>query len=263
MIFLIFQIKSILGECCLKLNMYEKACDYFTEQLTISCELTNKYEEYMSKKNQGVVENNIQVLPPIENFDIHILQECLALFSLALISSKLKKPLESTEYYVACLAKIQTHLDASSFSQQVLEMTGRVFIGLINNYLSLKDNIKASLYAHAMLDFTLREISKLNTITKNNGEDNSNRNGRQKLLNKSFNSLNKSENDEEEETKSEMKRRYQYLKFIEMTACSKLATCYLRQNRITDAFKLHQREATLAMQLNNTLYLTRFVRSGF
>ncbi len=234
--------------------MYEKARDYFMEQLTLSSQLTNEYEECLTKINQGVAQTNIQL--PVENFSAHIMQECLALFSLALISSKLKKTLESTEYYVTCLNKIKTHMDSSSYSQQTLEMTGRVFIGLINNYLSIKDNIKASLYAHAMLDFTLKEISKLKAETKNNTEDIID-NGDQKLLNKSFNSMNKSENDEEEEIKLGRKRRYQYLKFIEMTSCSKLATCYFRQNRLTDAFKLHQREASLAMQLNNTLYLTR------
>ncbi len=77
------------------------------------------------------------------------------------------------------------------------------------------------------------------------------------MLDKSFNSLNRAEEEELEESHKGKRKRVQYLKFIEMTACSKLATCYLRQNRLMDAFKLHQREATLALQLGNTLYLTR------
>lgn len=42
-----------------------------------------------------------------------------------------------------------------------------------------------------------------------------------------------------------------------MNACSKLAVCYTRQNRLNDAIKLHEREATIALELNNILYLTR------
>ena len=103
-----------------------------------------------------------------------------------------------------------------------------------------------------MLDFTLKEITKLNDENREEASYDES-----KLLDKSFNSMNKNEDEEREELHKAKKKRYQYLKFIEMTACSKLATCYLRQNRLVDAFKLHQREATLAMQLNNTLYLTR------
>lgn len=181
------------------------------------------------------------------------MQECLALFSLALISSKLNRNIESIEYYEECLNKLKTEFEGN-YSQQILEIYGRIFIGLINSYLSMKDTIKASLYAHSMLDFTLTEISKLNEENKTKAFDT---NADSKSLDKSFNSLNKSEEEEEGYLVKAQQRRYEYLKFVEMTACSKLATCYLRQNRLMDAFKLHQREATLAMQLNNTLYLTR------
>lgn len=187
------------------------------------------------------------------------MQECLALFSLALISSKLKNIPESIEFYEACLNRLQTHFDAY-YTQQTLEIYGRLFIGLVNNYLSVKDNIKASLYAHTMLDFTLKEIAKMSSRETSESSDETSGcadKGETKALDKSFNSQNRMEEDEREESQKAKRKRMQYLKFIEMTACSKLATCYLRQNRLVDAFKLHQREATLALQLNNTLYLTR------
>ncbi len=90
----------------------------------------------------------------------HNMQECLALFSLALISSKLKNIPESIEFYEACLSRLQTHCDAH-YTQQTLEVYGRIFIGLVNNYLGVKDTVKASLYAHTMLDFTLKELAKM------------------------------------------------------------------------------------------------------
>lgn len=186
------------------------------------------------------------------------MQECLALFSLALISSKLKNIPESIEFYEACLNRLQTNFDAY-YTQQTLEIYGRLFIGLVNNYLSVKDNIKASLYAHTMLDFTLKEIAKMSSRETSESSDETSdcADKGEKVLDKSFNSQNRVEEDERGESQKAKRKRMQYLKFIEMTACSKLATCYLRQNRLVDAFKLHQREATLALQLNNTLYLTR------
>lgn len=226
--------------------MFEKARENFLNQLKISYELTVDQEEFQNRATSSQ-----QQQKPIESISIHQMQESLALFSLALISSKLKNNLESIEYYEACLSKLQTYFNANH-SQQILEVYGRIFIGLINNYLSLKETIKASLYAHTMLDFTLKEITKLNDENKEDASYDES-----KMLDKSFNSMNKNEEEEQEELLKAKKKKYQYLKFIEMTACSKLATCYLRQNRLVDAFKLHQREATLAMQLNNTLYLTR------
>ena len=98
-----------------------------------------------------------------------------------------------------------------------------------------------------MLDWTLKELSKIKNdkhypkLEKLNQEQD---NGREKSLS-------------ELEVERHFLRRFRYLKFIEMSACSKLAQCYIRQNRLVDAFKLHQREATLANQLNNTLYSTR------
>ena len=107
--------------------------------------------------------------------------------------------------------------------------------------------MEKALFAHGMLDFTLKELAKVKSerhypkLEKLNQEQD---HGKEKSQN-------------ELETERHFLRRFRYLKFIEMSACSKLAQCYIRQNRLVDALKLHQREATLANQLNNTLYSTR------
>ena len=239
---------NLIGECCLKLSVYEKAREYFIKQLELSCSLNE----------EATLDKATTSSDPPENDSSKTncwMQECLAIFSLALISSKLKDYTESNAYYEACLAKLNTNdTGMENLSQQLLEIYGRVFIGLINNYLNLNDNARASLYAHSMLDFTLKEIDRL---MEANSRCEPADTCQSRLLNKSFNSMNMNEEEEREEVAATHQKRFQYLKFIEMTACSKLATCYLRQNRLLDAFKLHQREATLAMYLNNTLYLTR------
>ena len=252
---------NLIGEAHLKLNNYEKSRFYFLQQLDLSNQLLN---EQKNLENEELKANELaKIEKPIDDLEQHYLQEYTAILSLALVEFKLKNYKESIGYHEKCLASLQSNSALNSFKnllykQQIIELYGRTYIGTINSYLSLKDNLRAALYAHSMLDFTLKELGKL-------GEEQSafkaslNETGK----NEDFNELgeidlgNESKTQNEIELENQFNRRFKYLKFIEMSACSKLATCYVRQNRLVDAFKLHQKEASLAALLNNTLYLTR------
>lgn len=208
----------------------------FTSQLELSTQLMYEHKSLKLKQQQQQKPNNSapvkQLDWPIDDLSQHWFQECQAIHNLALISSKLKNHLESVDFYEKCMSKLQQQQQSQQLSQhaqQILELNGRCFIGIINSCLSLKDNLRAALYAHSMLDFVLKEMAKLNA---------------QSELREAINS-------------DEKKRRLRYLKFLEMSACSKLASCYWKQNRLDDALKLYQREADLAKQTNNTFYLTR------
>ena len=234
---------SLIGEAYLKLNNYEMARSYFEQQLEFSNKLFSESEN-----------------DQLGNLDEYVLQEFISLLNLALIESKTKNYRKSIEYNERCLESLQSNssfdLDHNNLScivrQQVLELFGRAYIGLVNGYLYVKDNLRAALFAHGMLDFTLKELAKVKSeksfakLENLRGNENSNT---------EHGELDKSQN--EIELERHLLRRFKYLKFIEMSACSKLAQCYIRQNRLVDAFKLHQREAALANQLNNTLYSTR------
>jgi len=226
--FLLKKIKlkqnNLIGDCFLKMSVYDKARTYFLKQLDISSELM--YEHQNLKLKQSKDQNELKEIP-IDDLNQHWYQDCLAIFNLALISSKLKNFTESVDYFEKCLAKLQSK---ENKNYQIIELNGRIFIGLINNCLNLKDNLRAALYAHSMLDFTLKEMNKLN----------------------------KTNNDQKEEYEPiDNQCKFKYLKFLEMSACSKLASCYWKQNRFDDALKLYQREAELAKQMNNTFFLTR------
>ena len=240
---------SLIGEAYLKLSNYEMAKSYFEKQLEYSSKLLSENE------------SSAEVLSgQIENLDEYALQECISLLNLALIESKFKNYRKSIEYNEKCLENLQTNASfdlekkyvSCLIKQQVLELYGRAYIGLVNGYLYVKDNLRAALFAHSMLDFTLKELAKVkqeqfSTSAKHSNQD-TEETRQQENTDRSQNGI---------ETERHYMRRFKYLKFIEMSACSKLATCYVRQNRLVDAFKLHQREAALATQLNNTLYSTR------
>ena len=191
---------SLIGECSLKLLDYERARDCFLKQLEISRELLYEHQSMQFEEAEKRDEM------PIDDLREHWVQECLATLNLALLSAKTKKHQESVEYFEKCLAQLQINF-AGNYSLQILEIYGRVYIGLINNCFCLKDNLRAALYAHSMLDFTLQELLKLNEKT-----------------------------DEATKAGKAHSRRLKYLKFIEMSACSKLATCYARQNRFQVRF---------------------------
>jgi len=235
---LLIKQNSLIGEAYLKLNSYEMARSYFEQQLDLSNKLFNQQEN-----------NNLGSL------DEYALQEFINLLNLAMIASKSRNFKKSIEYNERCLENLQSNasfdLDNKNLSclirQQVLELYGRAYIGLVNGYLCEKDNLRAALFAHAMLDWTLIELTKVKSERHYPKLE--------KLTQEQENGRETSQN--ELEAERHFLRRFKYLKFIEMSACSKLAQCYIRQNRLVDAFKLHQREATLANQLNNTLYSTR------
>lgn len=189
---------NLLGDFLLRQGDLDSAREYFMRQLWLASELKS------------------------------YLCESSALLNLGFIATRLKSNETSSSYYERCLLSLNTNFDLDTLANDededleysVIEIYAKCFIGLVNSYLALKDTLNATLYAHSMLDFTLKQMNKLN-----------NRRKRAKLE--------------------------RYLKYMEINACSKLAVCYVRQNRIQDALKLHEREVQLARELNNILYLTR------
>jgi tetratricopeptide (TPR) repeat protein len=145
-------------------------------------------------------------------------QECSALLNLAIIYSKLERINESIDFYEQTLTKLKTTTTIKN--EQLLKYYNRCYCGIINSYHSLNNNSKASLYAHSMLDFTLQRL-----VQYNNGKS--------------------------------VDKCYNYLKKMEMQACSKLAVCYSLNGRQNDSIKLYEREVTLARELNDYIQLNR------
>ena len=227
---------SLIAEFYLKTNNYEKSKSYYLKLIDINLKIINQqivssFNSSSSTNFSSNVNNNVE---KSNNDDIisYFLQECVALLNLGLICSKLKNHKESVEYYEKCLNNLQMNLNYSSSNlkmksykanyQKIIELYGRVYIGLINNYVLLNDDLRASLYAHSMLDFTLKEYVKLKDDEKINELD-----------------YYDDKNDESSTDPSfEYNNRYKYLKFLELTACSKLAICYAKQERLADALKV-------------------------
>jgi tetratricopeptide (TPR) repeat protein len=217
---------NLLGESYFKLGNFKAAIANLNDQLMLSDDLIN------NKSKRSINEIELGQM---------LVQQCVTMLNLAIIFTKLKNFKGSVEKYEKCLKCLKNNnekllLMDPKLTQQVIELNGRVLIGLINNYLYLKDTLKATLHSHALLDYTLKEADRLSEETSKLKEDGFGLNEQARLA---------------------LMRRRRYLKFLEMSACSKLATCYAKQNRLKDAFKLHLREAKLANQLGNTLYITR------
>jgi tetratricopeptide (TPR) repeat protein len=187
---------GLLGECSLKLGKYQKAKVYFETQL--SC-LSND----LGDENQN-------------------LSEAIALLNLGYVDFRLKAFESSIDFYEKCLS-ILLNLESSKSSQELVELFGSVYIGLVNDHLAIKDQPVSSMYAHGLLEYTLNELVKYEATRQ----------------------------------KKRTSQLYTYLKFLEMTACFKLAICYAKTDQLEEALKLHEREAVLAKQLNNVLFLAR------
>jgi hypothetical protein len=189
------------------------------------------HQSYASSKNSDEM---IQYFP----------QESVALLNLGLINSKLQLQKESVEYYEKCLNNLQMNLSTANSQNykiktfknnvpKIIELYGRVYIGLINNYLVLNDDLRASLYAHSMLDFTLKEYVKLKDEKIKHNSKNGKGNDKNKVQ------LNIADHENVDSGASlQNSNRLNYLKFLELTACSKLAICYAKQNRLDDALKV-------------------------
>jgi hypothetical protein len=256
---------GLIGDCYFQVNNYIDARAYFLKQLDAIRELLEK--QTLAICNDSLEEHVEFSREETEQY--LSFQECLNLLNLAIVAAKMKNNPESVIFYEKCLNNLQLNFNLSKLAmeddssnlviasyQQILELYGRVHIGLINNFLYAKENLKASLYAHAMLNFTLEELARLNN----------NKRGSHSSRDIDRISLERCEGDN---IQSEMaqtiikrkeqqyKRCFRYLKFIEMIACSKLAICYARQERLLDAFKLHEREAALALKLTQPLHLSR------
>jgi len=215
---------NLLGELHFKLGDLKSASLNFIAQLNLTDELINNKLKWLIQKTE---------------MDQIFVQKCMTMLNLAMIFTKLNNFKANIEQYEKCLNSLKQNnllLNDAKLAQQIIELHGRVFIGLINNYLYLKDTLRASLYAHAMLDFTIKETNRIK-------EEKS--------------KLQEEQVDLSEEEQNILTRRQWYLKFLEISACSKLATCFAKQNRLLDAYKLHLREAELANQLKNTLLITR------
>ncbi|RNA23122.1 Tetratricopeptide repeat 28 [Brachionus plicatilis] len=227
---------NLIAEAFLKLADYDQAKEYFVKELEISDEIQELHFEMVKEENQNSV-----VIEDMEQFNLNL---SIVTLNLGFVFSKLKSYQSSLKYYEKCLEILNNNFSSSNpepkTKQQTIEIYGRVYIGLINGNLQSQDNLHGLLYAHTMLDFTLKEMVKLNM--------------EQNQLKQEL-----SEHSDIPSSTSEMiyDQRFRYLKYLEMSACSKLATCYAKQDRLNDAYKLYQREATIALQLNNVLHLTR------
>ena len=225
---------NLIAEVSLKLTNYDQAKEYFMKELEISDQIQELHSQ--NEKNLNLI--------MIEDIDQFYLNLSIVNLNLGFVFSKLKSYQLSLKYYEKCLEILNSNLSSSNLEfkikQQILEIYGRVYIGLINGNLQSQDNLHGLLYAHTMLDFTLKEMVKLNIEHNQLKQDLSERSD-----------ISCSAND------SVYDQRFKYLKYLEMSACSKLATCYGKQNRFKDAYKLYQRESTIAQQLNNVLHITR------
>ena len=194
---------SLLGESNLKLSNYTEARLDFLKQLDMLNENADSNDDQSKSLN-----------------------EAIALLNLGYIDFRLKAYAGSILFYDKCLL-ILLKLDAShstSIGQEYIELFGSVYIGLVNSYLAGRDLENASLCAHNLLEYALKELMKLS---------------------------------QQRAASQKQTRSYNYLKFLEMTACFKLAICYAKNNRLSEAFKLHEREAQLAKKLGNGLFLAR------
>lgn len=182
---------SLIGESCLKLGQYAEAKQFFINQLEVLNLDTND-----------------------ENLNFN---ESVALMNLGCITFKLKDYEMSVEFYQRCF-NILLNLDNED-RFEIVELFGGVFIGLINNYLATQEFENAAMYAESMLEYTLKELAKLESS------------GDKKIIS--------------------------YLKYLEMTGCFKLAICKAKKQMLDEAFTLHEREAELARELSNVLFLVR------
>jgi tetratricopeptide (TPR) repeat protein len=226
---------SLIAEFYLKTSNYEKSKNYYLKLIDINLKIINQLiiSSFNSGSSSSFTTNNNDA-KKTNNDDIigSYLQECVALLNLGLICSKLKIQKESVEYYEKCLNNLQMNLNYTGLNlkmksykanyQKIIELYGRVYIGLINNYVLLNDDLRASLYAHSMLDFTLKEYVKLKDDEKINELDYYDYKSEESSTDPSL----------------EYGNRYKYLKFLELTACSKVAIWNAKQERLNDALKV-------------------------
>ena len=154
---------------------------------------------------------------------------CKSKINLALIETKLNHYNESISIYEDLLNKYFLRYKFKNF--ELIEIYFKINLNLLNACIKYNKIQKASSYAQYLLEFSLSEQNKQKF----------------KLLAKQANNI---------ETSSSLKY-FKYLKFIELCACGKLATCFSKSNNHTDAAKLYERELKIANYLNNTIYITR------
>lgn len=227
---------NLIAEVFLKLANYDQAKDYFIKELEILDEIQDLHSQLVKEDNQNSV--------IIEDMNQFYLNLSIVTLNLGFVFSKLKSFQLSLKYYEKSLEILNKNFSSSNpepkMKQQIIEIYGRVYLGLINGNLQSQDNLHGLLYAHTMLDFTLKEMVKLNMEQNQLKQE-----------------LSESSENQSLPYDAIYDQRFKYLKYLEMSACSKLANCYGKQNRLNDAYKLYQREATIALQLNNVLHLTR------
>ena len=158
---------------------------------------------------------------------------CKSKLSLALIETKLNHYSESIIIYEELLNKYFSRYKFKNF--ELIEIYFKINLNLLNACLKYNKIQKAISYAQHLLEFSLSEQNKQKF----------------KLLAKHSDDMNKSVDI------SAHLKYFKYLKYIELCACGKLATCFSKSSNHVDATKLYERELKIAKNLNNTIFITR------
>jgi tetratricopeptide (TPR) repeat protein len=160
-----------------------------------------------------------------ETEDENLLNICKSKLNLALIETKSSRYNESISIYEELLTKYFIKYKFNNFN--LIEIYFKININLLNTCIRYNKIQKAVLYAQNLLEFSLNQQNK----------------HKSKLLAPSTLDL--------------TSKYYKYLKFIELCACSKLASCFSKLGNLTDSAKLYERELKIAKYLNNIIYTTR------
>lgn len=183
----------------------------------------NKSKEYFIKQYE--ISNEIL---SIEKDDSSYLEICKAKFNLALIDTKLNAFDKCVENYELIIEYLLNHCNLES--NDTLEVYFKLIISLININLSLNNLDNSVELSCHLLELSIKEQNKVSNQKRVSVDD---------------------------DLPIFDKKRYRYLKFIELCSCSKLANCYMKLKRPDDSLKLYLRELKIAKSLNNFDYQTR------
>lgn len=235
---------NLLAECHSKLNNYEKSLEFLDKQLKIADSLINSEVTYKNSDEHHAI-------------DIHIwLYFINGLLSISLNNLKLGNLDKSLEYLNMTLTNLNNYnefnFECLPQKHQIFVLFSKTYSELINIYLKSKDYSLSAFYAFSMLELALRELE---TIKSKKPE--SLAAIKCDTINKSAYSNLESEMQNSDANKERFSKFYRHLKLMELNACSKIAICYAKQDRIEDAIRLHDREALLASELKSVFHQIR------
>jgi tetratricopeptide (TPR) repeat protein len=228
-----------IGLVYCKMKDYENALHTFEKCLDVmKPEMGIKYEKQLSlvgecymkvkkyDKAKELFDKQLKIKNVNEQQDTEqLLLRFICLSNLGACDFKLKNYKSSIEFYETCLENLISNRQSIKLKLMLyIELHGCVYLGLINNFFALDESSNASIYSKQLLAFTLSELICL---------------------------------DKEKREGNDFDAEMTYLKYLEMTACFKRAICFTKQKKFHDALRLHEREAFLAKQLKNTLFLAR------